>query len=60
MEGTSLTEWNFTRTRLMSGQIFVKGSCQNLTDLVVSCCPSMVKFRADLEKMRKNFLRLPP
>ena len=37
-------------------QIFAKGSCQALKDLIVSCCPSIVKFRTGAEDVQRLLL----
>ena len=42
--------------RPMNDQIFAKSSRQNLTDLIVSCCLSMVKFRTGTQTMRRAFV----
>ena len=40
----------------MSCSMFSQRSCKNLTDLIVCCCSSMVKFRTDTEVVQEIFL----
>ena len=51
-----LTERSFTVKRPVSCKMLMKWSCLNLADLIVSCCPSVMKFRIGTEKMWKTFL----
>ena len=39
----------------MSCYMFLQGSRKNLTDLILSCCSSMVKFLADAEEVQETF-----
>ena len=46
------TQWQ----RPISYRMFAKGHCQNLTDLIVSCCPSLVNFRIYATEVLMIFL----